>query len=336
MKDQTGRDIHYLRISITDRCNLRCRYCMPAEGITTIAHEEILTYDEILRLVKIFAGLGVDRIRLTGGEPLVRRGVENLAAMIKKVPGIDFLGLTTNALLLDKLAVPLRRAGVDALNISIDTLDPGRYAAFTRRNEFDRMMRGLDAALAQDFKATKINAVLSPESVPEDWLGVISLAKDKPLDVRLIEWMPMSDPLAAQQNQEAAIPIDEALALITKRYGQPIPLVDNSGGGPAKYYQLPGFKGRLGIIPAMTRCFCEECNRVRLTARGELKLCLFYDQGVDLKPLLRGGASDADITAAIEATITSKPLRHSGVHRPTEADGEGEIAAPDGMYNIGG
>lgn len=333
MIDQCGRNIHYLRISVTDRCNLRCVYCMPEEGVESIPHEEILSFDEILRVVRIMAGQGIDRVRLTGGEPLVRKGIVELARDIKKVEGINYLGITTNAVLLEQMGEDLYKAGVDGVNISLDAADPARYAAITRGGDWNRAYAGLRKALQLPFKAVKVNSVLSPDSPPSDWLEVVALARDNKLDVRLIEWMPM----AGETGETPAIRADEALAVIAKRFGPLEALPRTSDAGPAAYYRAPGFTGRIGMIPAMSHQFCSECNRLRMTATGDLKLCLFYDVGIPLKGMLRDGSSDEELKEAIIAAVEKKPRQHGGLRLQTEEeDGQNIIASPVGMSGIGG
>ena len=332
MNDTLGRKLHYLRISVTDRCNLRCKYCMPAEGVPLIPHEDLLTYEEILRLARVMAELGVNRLRLTGGEPLVRKDVAQLAKSLREIDGIKFLGITTNGVLLPELAPALYKAGVDGLNISLDTTDRARYADLTGFDRYQQVMQGLDSALKLPFSSVRINCVLSPQSTREDWLSVIALAKDLPVDVRLIEWMPMAGDTAAK-----LVRADEALNEVRRAYG-PLSAAENaSGQGPASYYNLPGFTGRLGMIPAMSHSFCDTCNRIRLTASGDLKLCLFYDAGIALKPLLRGGASDEEIKTAVLEAVRHKPQKHQGQKLSTEDGCEANlIDQPCAMYKIGG
>ncbi len=332
MNDSFGRKLNYLRISVTDRCNLRCRYCMPPGGVPFIPHDEVLSFEEILRLGRIMAGLGVNRLRLTGGEPLVRKGVVGFAEKLSKIDGIEFMGLTTNGVLLEEMAPALYAAGVNGLNISLDSTDPARYAALTGFNKLERVMRGLHRALELPFLSVRVNCVLSGQSILDDWLGVVALAKTLPVDVRLIEWMPMGGEDSGRLVRAAG-----ALAAIEERYGAPQPAASPAGQGPATYYSLPGFTGRLGIIPAMSHSFCAACNRIRLTATGELKLCLFYDTGMALKPLLRGGASDGDIRAAVLGAVAQKPARHQGRKLASE-DGcnTNTIDRPCAMVKIGG
>lgn len=332
MLDAYGRRLHYLRISVTDRCNLRCRYCMPEKGVHLLAHDDILRYDEILRVVRVMASLGVDRVRLTGGEPLVRRGLADLAADIKGVQGIAFLGLTTNGVQLEDQAEHLLAAGVDGLNISLDTLNPAQYREITRCGELASALAGLHKALELGFPSVKINCVLAPDSTPEDWLGVVGLAKSLPVDVRLIEWMPLADGIDA-----AGVGAKTALERISREFGAPERLPTVSGEGPARYWRIPGFAGRLGIIHAMSHDFCDSCNRLRLTPTGNLKLCLFYDSGVALKPLLRGDADDAALANAIMGAVGNKPRRHSGMKKRQEDGSDGPlIERTCGMYDLGG
>ncbi len=335
MIDNHGRNLHYLRVSLTDRCNLRCRYCMPEAGVPLIPHDEILRFDEILRLIRIMAGLGVDRVRLTGGEPLVRKGVAQLAADIRQIDSVKFLGLTTNGVLLAPMAKELFDAGVNGLNISIDTLDEARYGYFTRKNELPAVLAGLDKALSLPFQSVRVNCVLAKDAADSDWLSVVGLAKTRPVDVRLIEWMPMGG-----EGDGHTVSADEALEKIEAAYGKVTPFAAatrDEAAGPAQYYSVKGFTGRVGIIPAMTHNFCSACNRLRLTATGDLKLCLFYENGIPLKPLLRGGASDDEIRGAIAAAALQKPERHQGA-RKQSADGDGPLLSdtPCGMSMIGG
>ncbi len=330
MRDLFGRELNYFRISVTDRCNLRCRYCMPEEGIEAIPHDEVLRFDEIERVARLMASQGAERLRLTGGEPLVRRGLPSLAARLKALDGVNYLGLTTNGVLLEELAGELCDAGVDALNISLDTTDPARFAALTRRDELPKVWRGLEAALALPFRHIKLNCVLAPESTQEDWMGVVALAKEYPLDVRLIEWMPMAG--EAPKND---VSIEAAKQAIEARYGKMEALPHDAKAGPARYWQADGFRGRVGFIPSMSHQFCGSCNRLRLTASGQLKLCLFYDRGLPLKPLLRGGASDDEILAAIREAVRHKPQHHPG-HVVVENPLPKAFDRPCGMYRIGG
>lgn len=332
MNDLAGRNIHYLRISLTDRCNLRCRYCMPESGVELLPHDDILRFEEIERIARIMVPLGINRIRLTGGEPLVRKDLPQLAAAIKKIDGVHFLGLTTNGLLLPQLGKAICDAGLDGINISMDTTNPERYHQITRQGSWADAWTGLQTALELPFKSVKINCVLAPGSQPDDWLSVIELAKRLPVDVRLIEWMPMmGEDVSNAPNQ------NEALSQIEARFGHITPHDKKEKGGPAQYYQLPGFQGLVGFISAISHNFCSQCNRLRLTASGDLKLCLFYDEGISLRPMLRGSASDDEIKEAIQLAVLNKPLRHQGSLKTAEDDIRQDLLTRlAGMFGVGG
>jgi cyclic pyranopterin phosphate synthase len=302
------------------------------KDIPNFKEKDILRFEEFERLVRIMAGLGIKRLRLTGGEPLVRRDVPQLARKLKAIEGIETLGVTTNGVLLEQMASALLDAGVNNLNISLDTTDPDRYYQLTRHRQWHNVRKGLDSALSLPFRSVKINCVLSPESCTEDWMGVVALAKNLPVDVRLIEWMPIS-----QDQQQQILSGREALERIRLVYGEPQAQGRQPGAGPAFYYQLPGFLGRLGLICAMSDCFCDKCNRLRLTAIGDLKLCLFYDVGISLKPMLRGGAGDKEIEAAIAQAVQNKPRQHAGKRLVTEWNNPQSILCQAvGMAKIGG
>lgn len=322
MKDSYGRLLSYLRVSVTDRCNLRCVYCMPKGGVQSIPHDEVLSFDEITRLVRIMAGMGVSRVRFTGGEPLVRRDIDKLIKETKQIEGIEFIGLTTNGVLLAPMAKHLRDAGVDGVNISIDTLDAARYVEITRCDELHSALEGLNAALCAGFASVRINCVLWPKSKPKDWLGVVELAKTLPVDVRLIEWMPMRG-----EKGQQGLHMDDVLSILQQEFGQLKAINTKSNVGPAQYWQAEGFLGQIGIIHGMSHNFCADCNRIRLTAAGDLKLCLFYDRVVQLKQLLRGDTTDEEIKSAIANAVLYKPKQHMG-----------RVVADDaaGMYKIGG
>lgn len=308
MLDRQGRDISYLRISVTDRCNLRCRYCMPERGVNWVNHQDILTYEEILRLVKLFTQLGIDRVRLTGGEPLIRRGLPSLAAGIKAVPGIRWVGLTTNGTLLKEQLPALLDAGLDGVNLSLDTLDRDQYAAITRRDELHKALAGLDAAMAAASAgnlALKVNCVPTADNAGQ-WTALARIARhSQRVDVRFIELMPIGLGAMLPRRTEA-----EVLAVLEAAFGPAIPCPQEKGGGPGRYVAFRDFQGRVGFISAVTHQFCDGCNRIRLTATGFLKACLQYADGADLRTLLRNGADDQTILAAIEAAVWEKPVSH--------------------------
>ena len=312
MRDSFGRTIDYLRISVTDKCNLRCKYCMPPQGILPVSHEEILTLEEIFRLVSIMEQLGIRKVRLTGGEPMVRKNLPWLVEQIHGLPGIKEIAMTTNGTLFAPQAEVYRRAGLTAANISLDTLDPGRFRNITgggcggNAAGVESVMHAIDAALEQQLRV-KINCVPCREMNGEDIEGMAALALDRPVDVRFIELMPIGC-----GKEYTGIPSKEILRRLEQHFGKAIAISEevNMETGPAEYYRFPGFSGRIGFISPISHKFCGECNRIRLTCEGRLKLCLHYDKGLELKPLLRGGASDEEIRERILAAVREKPSEH--------------------------
>ena len=338
MQDGLGREIDYLRISVTDKCNLRCRYCMPPHGITPLAHEEILTLEEIVRLVGIMEQLGIRKVRLTGGEPMVRKNLPWLVEQIHGLCGIREIAMTTNGTLFAPQAKVYREAGLTAVNISLDTLDPERFRCITGCDRADRaagvdsVLRAIDAALEQQLRV-KINCVPCVEMNGDDIEGIAALAADRPVDVRFIELMPIGC-----GKEYTGIPSKEILRRLEQRFGKAIAFSEkvNMATGPAEYYQFPGFSGRIGFISPISHKFCRECNRVRLTCEGRLKLCLHYDRGLELKPLLRSGASDEEIGRQIINALKEKPSEH---HFREKAAGEelpGGVEEQRKMVQIGG
>ena len=304
MIDGIGRNIDYLRISIIDRCNLRCVYCMPEEGVEAVSHEEILSYEEILRLVRAFAKLGVHKIKLTGGEPLVRKNVAYLVNELKKIEGITQVTLTTNGILLAETIDSLAEAGLDGINLSLDTLNPEVFQKIARRDSFDQVMEGFRAALKYPQIPLKINCV--PMGIEgQDVLEMAELARKYPVHVRFIEMMPIGLGKQFEFCSEEHI-----LQGLKERYGDYVPYEKCIGNGPGHYYTFEGFQGKIGFVSAISHKFCESCNRVRLTSQGYLKTCLQYDVGVDLKRLLREGAAENVLCDAIEAAILRKPQGH--------------------------
>ena len=325
MFDAYGRQIHYLRLSVTDRCNLRCRYCMP-EGVAKCAHEEILTYEEFLRLAALFARCGIDTVRVTGGEPLVRPGVETLVAGLRATPGIRHVALTTNGVLLAQKLPALLAAGLCSVNISLDTLSPETFRRITGRDELAAVQSGIRAALASGLPV-KLNCVPQPGVNEGELEALAALAIEHPLQVRFIEMMPIG--FGAVQPGLAA---PELLARFTRRWPQlqPLPGAESAalGSGPAVYYSAPGWRGSIGLIAAVHGKFCSRCNRVRLTSLGFLRPCLASETGTDLRQLLRSGVDDEALLQAIRAGILAKPREH---HL-----GADTLPATRGMYRIGG
>lgn len=308
MRDGCGRSIDYLRISVTDKCNLRCRYCMPEGGIALLAHGQLLTLEEICRIVRIMAGMGVRKVRLTGGEPLVRKNLAKLIGDIRALPGIEEIGMTTNGVLFGECAGKLKAAGLAGVNISLDTLDPRTFREITGTDGFRQVMEAVDASLEQGLRL-KINCVPCRELNEKDITALADLARTRDLDVRFIELMPVGC-----GKDFHGIPSDEILRRLEERYGKSVPSPEKRGNGPAQYYDFEGFLGKIGFISPMSHKFCDSCNRVRLTAEGSLKLCLHYNYGIELKPLLRQGASDGEIRQAIEEALMQKPREHDFKH----------------------
>ena len=305
MRDGFGREIDYLRVSITDRCDLRCRYCMPQGGVASLSHSDVLRYEELVRLAGIFARLGIRHLRLTGGEPMVRAGCLDLVRALTKVPGIESVGLTSNGVLLAGRVAEAKAAGLSALNLSIDSLDSDRYAAITRCGDLSGPLRTLKEALSLGLPL-KVNCVPLRGVNEADLLPLAELARDNAICVRFIELMPIGCGAALE-----GIPTGEVYEQLTSALGPMTPDETRRGWGPARYYRPDGFTGALGFIGAVSHEFCDRCNRVRLTADGRLKLCLNRTDGVDLRSLLRGGANDEEIKTAIELAVRRKPERHA-------------------------
>ncbi len=324
MIDGQGRYIDYARISITDRCNLRCIYCMPESGVVSVPHAQVLSYDEILRVCRVLAALGISKVKLTGGEPLARVGCAELLAEIKKVPGIRKVTLTTNGILLKEQMHALAEAGLDAVNISLDTLNRARFAQITRRDELSSVLMGIEEALRYPHIPVKINCVPLSEH-EEDYLDLALLAKERPLHIRFIEMMPIGLGKSFSFQNEAAL-----RRILEQAYGPLTPCNETLGNGPCRYYELAGFQGKIGFISALTHKFCESCNRVRLTAEGYLKTCLQYQAGTDLRAPLRNGCDDETLSQIVAKTILQKPACHHFHESDTASD---ELR---GMSQIGG
>ena len=312
MIDHNGRKIDYLRISVTDRCNLRCRYCMPPGEVAGVSSREILTLEEIARVASVLARMGLKKVRLTGGEPLLRRNVTGLIRQLHETEGIEQLALTTNGTLLKALLPELIDCGLNAINISLDTLDPCIYRRITGSDGLGTVLGGLDAAYDRGLRVG-LNCVPCRELNPGEPVRLANIARDRAIDVRFIELMPIG-----QGRLFNGIPSEEILEGLSAAYGTPRPL-PCSGEGPARYYAYDGFRGRVGFISPITHRFCADCNRLRLTSEGWLKLCLYYSEGIDLRKLLRSGASDAELAASIVQALKHKPREHGFGRRDTPA-----------------
>lgn len=302
MKDSFGREIDYMRISITDRCNLRCRYCMP-DGISWIPMEEILTYEEIKAVVEEAAKLGIKKIKVTGGEPLVRLGCPALVGMLKEVPGIEQVTLTTNGVYLAEYAEELKRNGLDAVNVSMDTLDAERFEKITGRDGLDAVLEGIQAALKLQIPV-KVNSVLQKEENTNEWKALAELARHRKLDVRFIEMMPIG-----YGKRFEPVYNEVLLKKFKEEYGELEPDTRIHGNGPAVYYQIPGFEGSVGFISAIHGKFCDHCNRIRMTSTGDIKSCLCFEEQISVREALRAGDRE-EVRRLMEAAISSKPAAH--------------------------
>ncbi|GMO37574.1 MAG: GTP 3',8-cyclase MoaA [Termitinemataceae bacterium] len=308
MQDSFARNIDYLRVSITDRCNLRCIYCMPHSGVDWMPHSEMLSFEEILHICRTAANAGVKKIKVTGGEPLVRRGVVPFIAALKKIRGIESVSMTSNAFVLDTYLNDLLDAGLDAINISLDTLNEETFFRITNKS-FQNVVNVLPLlfnSISQKKLTVKINCVPMQGINEDDIISVASLAKDNDIAVRFIELMPLgfAAPLTG-------IVQDKIFQMLQAEFGVLTPFYKNIGNGPAVYWTLKNFKGKIGFISPLSHVFCSSCNRMRLTATGLLKPCLSSDISIDLKTLLRHGASDDELQNAIQDGANKKPAQHT-------------------------
>lgn len=317
MIDQYGRSITYLRISVTELCNLRCRYCMPEEGIYKKSHDEMLTEDELIQAVEAAASLGITKLRFTGGEPLIKKNIISICQQSAAVPGIREVCMTTNGILLPELAVPLQKAGVSRLNLSLDTLDPEKYAYITRGGNLNDFWNGFHAAMKADFKKIKLNAVLIGGFNDDEIRSLSELTKQYPVDMRFIEMMPMCD--SSGFEPDAYIPYTRVLDILPK--AEPIA----KDGSVAKLYHLPGAQGNIGLISPVSAHFCNECNRIRMTADGKVKPCLHSNAEFPLK-----GQDFKGMYAQMKAAIWEKPKWHG------ELDAAHKSGAGRTMNQIGG
>lgn len=318
MKDQFGRKINYLRISVTDLCNLRCIYCMPKEGIPKIQHEDILSVEEIEEIVKVFVKLGVNKIRLTGGEPLVRKGILDIVERIGKLEGIRDFAMTTNGLLLKEYAKDLRALGLKRVNISLDTLDDKKYSSITRIGSLQRVMKGIEAAKEVGLTPIKINTVLVGGFNDDEIEDLVRLTEKEEIDVRFIELMPIGEAIKLKADHFLSNEI------VLQRVPSLIKIDGEDPSSPAVYYKLPNGKGKIGLINPVSCKFCKNCNRVRLTSQGKLKLCLHSDVEIDLREALRRGQA---IEKIIMDAISKKPESHNL---------EDGVYVSKKMYQIGG
>ncbi len=305
LTDSYGRKINYLRLSVTDRCNLRCQYCMPAEGVATQGHCDILRYEELLRIAQAAVAIGIEKVRVTGGEPLIRSGIVRFLGQLSALPGLKHLALTTNGLLLPEMASGLHQAGVQRLNISLDSLQPDRFAQITRGGDVLKVLQGIKAALAADFPPPKINTVVMRGINDDELFAFADLTITLGVSVRFIEYMPAVED---EQWPDRSVPGQELLDRLASRY-QLNPVDKGAYAGPSRDFKISGALGTIGIITAVSGHFCNECNRIRVTADGRMKGCLFNDEVLDLKPILARN-DDQELQQALLEMIAHKPRQH--------------------------
>jgi GTP 3',8-cyclase len=324
--DGWGREIKSLRVSVTDRCNFRCRYCMPAEGLEWVPRDEVLSFEEIARIVRLLAAMGVDEVRLTGGEPLVRRDLPVLVGMLADIPGVTDLSLTTNGVLLDRLAGPLVEAGLRRVNISLDSLSHVRFAEITRRDALDRVLRGLEEAERHpELRPIKVNCVAVRGFTEEEVPALAELARRKPYVVRFIEFMPLDADEVWRQDE--VLTGAEIRALIEERW--PLEEIPAKPSSTARRFRFADGAGEIGFVNPVSEPFCSTCDRIRLTADGQLRTCLFSRKEWDLKTPLREGSSDAEVEALLRWAVQHKELKHR-INEP------GFVRASRSMSQIGG
>ncbi len=303
--DSYERIHNYLRISVTDRCNLRCVYCMGPEGVTWIPHQEILTYEEIMQVIKTAVPLGIRRIRITGGEPLTRKGVTHLVEQISEIPEIEDLSMTTNGILLPRYAGNLKSAGLKRVNISLDSLKPDKYRTITRRGELREVLRGINAALELGLNPVKINTVLIKGFNDDEVIDLLKLVQQKPVHLRFIEYMPIGDHDHHYRQHYLPLNFVQKTALAA---GLPLtpanPLI---GAGPAEWFTIPGGKGTVGLIHPISRHYCQSCNRLRLTPEGHIKTCLYWNHEYPVRPCINDPEA---LTRLFLTAVKEKPARH--------------------------
>jgi cyclic pyranopterin phosphate synthase len=306
--DTFNRPISYLRISVTDRCNLRCVYCMPPEGVPWRSHDEILRYEEVELIVRAAASLGISKVRLTGGEPLVRLGFVDLVRMLARIPGIDDLAMTTNGTLLAQYAAELAQAGLKRVNVSLDTLQPERFRQITHQGELATVFEGIYAAREAGLVPLKVNTVVVRGLNDDEVVDFARLTVEGDWHVRFIEWMPLGTNAAWASN--GYVSVGEVRRRIKDAFGELVPAKVRVGNGPARYYRLPRAVGTIGFISPISEHFCYQCNRLRLTADGRLRPCLLSDYEIDLRTSLRQGASLTEVRELLIRSIRAKPDRH--------------------------
>jgi GTP 3',8-cyclase len=326
LRDSWNREIHSVRVSVTDKCNFRCRYCMPAEGLEWLPREEVLSYEEIARLVRVLAAMGVGEVRLTGGEPLVRRELPVLVSLLSDIPGVHDLSLTTNGVLLDRLAGPLVEAGLTRLNVSLDSLSHVRFAEITRRDALDRVLAGLaEAERYPELRPIKVNCVAVRGFTEQEVPALAELARRKPYIVRFIEFMPLDADEVWREDE--VLTGGEIRALIEERW--PLEEIPAKASSTARRFRFADGAGEIGFVNPVSEPFCSSCDRIRLTADGQLRTCLFSRREWDLKAPLRDGATDDELAELIRFAVRHKELKHK-INEP------GFVRASRSMSQIGG
>jgi cyclic pyranopterin phosphate synthase len=310
LSDSFQRPINYLRVAVTDRCNLRCIYCMPEEGVKWMSHSDILSYEELITIIRASAELGISKIRITGGEPLVRQGIEDFVQMIAQIPGIEDIAMTTNGIFLAKYAADLKKAGLHRVNVSLDTLKPERFKKICRGvdagGDISNVLAGIKAAQEAGLNPVKINMVVMAGVNDDEILDFARKTVDEEWHVRFIELMPFT-------GHDGHTPVGLTTRELKQRIdplGRMEPYKHQWGNGPAKYYKLPEAKGTMGFISALSEHFCFSCNRLRLTADGKLRPCLMSETMIDLREPLRGGISKDQLKELIQQAVTAKPMGH--------------------------
>jgi cyclic pyranopterin phosphate synthase len=327
LSDTFGRLHDSLRISITDRCNIRCFFCMPEDGVACVPHSEILTYEEIERFARVAASLGVNKIRITGGEPLVRKDVPELIRRLTVIPGIRDVALTTNGVLLEEFAAPLRAAGLRRLNIHLDTLDRRRYIEITHRDLLGRVLAGIAAAERLGFERIKINSVAVKGLTDADIVPLARFGREHGIEIRFIEFMPLD--AQGLWDRSRVLPAEDIVARLSSQVAPLAPAADSDRRAAATEYTYADGGGTVGVVGPVSRPFCGNCNRIRLTAEGRLRYCLFAIEEADVRALLRGGATDREIAELVRATVHAKWEGH-------EINTGGFVAPPRPMFSIGG
>lgn len=319
MIDKHGRSINYLRISVTDRCNLRCVYCMPKQGVESLRHDDILSFEDILKIVKVSASLGINKIRYTGGEPLVRKDIDRLIYETSKIPGIDDIAITTNGILLSDMAEDLKKAGLKRVNISLDTLDKDKFKSITRIGNIDKVFESIHKCLSLGLKPVKINTVLMRGVNDTEFKDFLNLIKEIPVEIRLIELMPIGESI--EQYEERKLSFMEMIKLHPE-----LTQIETEKNSTAELYTVPGAKGKIGFISPISCKFCPECNKIRLTSTGTIKPCLHSKDEMDIRKYINNKEM---LTKVLKSAIFNKPLEH---HLETE----NASRSVKKMYQIGG